>query len=101
MKEKITTYILGEGGKGQTDWARIDAMTEEELEQNIRDDPDADIEIDWTTARLVMPQPKASIHLRIEPEVLHWYRQAGKGYQTRMHAVLRAYYEAHRNDKTT
>lgn len=43
-----------------------------------------------------MPQRKESIHLRIDPDVLTWFRQKGDGYLTRMNAVLRAYMDAHR-----
>lgn len=99
MSEKITRRRLADKQKGKTDWARVDAMTEEELERVVAADPDADVSAaDWTQARLVMPQRKGSIHLRIDPEVLGWFKQQGKGYLTRMNAVLRAYYEAHRND---
>lgn len=37
---------------------------------------------------------KAAISLRLDPEVLAWFRTQGPGYQTRMNAVLRAYVEA-------
>jgi len=88
---------LGDVRGDRTDWARVDAMTEEELERNIAADPDADIpDPDWTHARLVMPQRKESVHLRIDPDVLSWFRAQGQGYLTRMNAVLRAYMEAHR-----
>ncbi len=50
----------------------------------------------WKEARLVMPQPKTSISLRIDPEVLDWFKSLGRGYQTRMNAVLRSYMEVHR-----
>jgi uncharacterized protein (DUF4415 family) len=93
MSGNITTRRLSDRRKGKTDWARVDAMTEEELERNIAADPD------WTRARLVIPRRKASIHLRVDPEVLDWFKQHGKGYLTRMNAVLRSYYEAHRGTR--
>jgi uncharacterized protein (DUF4415 family) len=64
--------------------------------------PDAEeIELDeefWKNAELVMPgdQPKASVHLRVDPDVLAWFRRQGRGHLTRMNAVLRAYYETNR-----
>jgi uncharacterized protein (DUF4415 family) len=64
--------------------------------------PDAPtIELDeafWRNAALVMPgeKPKVSVHLRVDPDVLDWFKKQGKGHLTRMNAVLRAYYEAHR-----
>jgi uncharacterized protein (DUF4415 family) len=47
-------------------------------------------------ARKGLPQParKAAISLRVDPEVLDWFRTQGPGYQTRMNTVLRAYMEA-------
>jgi len=42
-----------------------------------------------------MPQPKELVSIRIDPDVLGWFRQQGRRYQTRMNAVLRSYVEAH------
>ncbi len=84
--------------RGRTDFARLDAMTDEEIAQAVAEDPDAaPLDIDWTQARLVLPAGKESVTLRIDQDVLDWFRKQGKGYQTRMNAVLRAYKEAHQN----
>ncbi len=97
MRGKITKGKLGKVRQDRTDWKRVDAMTEEELERAIAADPDADIpNPDWTKAKLVLPQRKQSVHLRVDPDVLDWFRRQGSGYLTRMNAVLRTYYEAHR-----
>ncbi|MBK8909529.1 MAG: BrnA antitoxin family protein [Rhodospirillales bacterium] len=55
----------------------------------------------WRTARLVVPgnNGKTSVHLRLDPEVLEWFRSQGKGHLTRMSAVLRAYMEANRDKR--
>lgn len=51
----------------------------------------------WAKARPVMPPSgKASIHLRVDTDVLDWFRAQGKGHLTRMNAVLRSYMEAHK-----
>ncbi len=51
----------------------------------------------WTNARVVMPGAgKRQLTLRLDAEVLDWFRSQGKGYQTRMNAVLRSYVEAQR-----
>ena len=60
-----------------------------------------EIELDesfWRHARLIHPLSlkKSSVHLRIDSDVLGWFRGQGKGHLTRMNAVLRAYFEAHR-----
>ena len=97
MSGKITRRKLGEIRESLSDWARVDATTEQELERAIAADPDADIpNLDWTKARLVLPQRKQSVHLRIDPDVLYWFRRQGPGYLTRMNAVLKTYYQAHR-----
>ncbi|HEX6143767.1 MAG TPA: BrnA antitoxin family protein [Geminicoccaceae bacterium] len=86
-------------GKSQTDWARVDAMTEEELEAAIASDPDwADLPEDWVKhATAYDPRgPKKQVTLRLDPDVLAWFKARGAGYQTRINAALRAFVEAHR-----
>lgn len=48
----------------------------------------------WSTAHVVMPTGKTSVHLRVDSDVVEWFRSHGKGHLTRMNAVLRAYVEA-------
>jgi uncharacterized protein (DUF4415 family) len=96
-KERIIRTRSGESlGRDLTDWKRLRAMTEEEIEQNALDDPDNPPikDEEWVNAKLILPQRKPSIHLRIDPVVLAWFRSQGPGYLTRMNAVLRNYYEA-------
>ncbi len=51
----------------------------------------------WRNARVVMPPPgKTSVHLRVDTDVLEWFKKQGRGHLTRMNAVLRSYMEAHR-----
>jgi uncharacterized protein (DUF4415 family) len=64
--------------------------------------PDAPaIELDeefWNSARVVMPPGKSSVHLRVDSDVLEWFKARGKGHLTRMNAVLRSYVEAQKQD---
>jgi len=48
----------------------------------------------WKSARIVMPKGKTSVHLRLDSDVVDWFKARGKGHLTRMNAVLRAYVEA-------
>ena len=49
----------------------------------------------WASAHVVMPPPgKASVHLRLDSDVLEWFRGQGKGHLSRMNAVLRSFMEA-------
>ncbi|MBA2687922.1 MAG: BrnA antitoxin family protein [Gemmatimonadaceae bacterium] len=45
----------------------------------------------WASAVLVPPIPKQAISLRVDDDVLDWFRKQGPGYQSRMNAILRAY----------
>ena len=51
----------------------------------------------WRSARVVVPQGKTSVHLRLDNDVVEWFRARGKGHLTRMNAVLRAYVEAQKH----
>lgn len=85
-------------GTSSTDWDRIDRMTDAEIAASVADDPDAApiLDTEWfRTARLVMPEPKQAVSLRIDPDVLRWYKDQGPGYQSRMNAILREYAGAH------
>lgn len=48
-------------------------------------------------AELRLPQSKSTITIRLDPEVLKWFKGKGKGYQTRINAVLKMYIEAQKN----
>jgi uncharacterized protein (DUF4415 family) len=79
-------------GETLTDRDRAARTTYEEVEAQIAADPDeAGMVYDWANATTVMPKPKADVHMRIDGDVLDWFRQSGKGYQTRINAVLRSY----------
>jgi uncharacterized protein (DUF4415 family) len=82
-------------GPGETDWARIDAMTEEEIEAAARADPEWEglLDIDWSKAELVMPRRKGAISIRLDDDVLTYFKSLGAGYQTRINAVLRHFME--------
>lgn len=60
-----------------------------------RNPDDAMEEIDWATAELPKPRRKAHTTLRLDADVLDWFRAQGKGYQTRINAILRRYFEHH------
>lgn len=82
-------------GESRTDWDAVKRMTEEELGASIAADPDDVHEpIDWTQAIKGLPPRKRDIHIRIDEDVLDWFRQTGRGYQTRINSVLRAFMES-------
>jgi uncharacterized protein (DUF4415 family) len=76
----------------QTDWERVEAMTDEEIDTS--DSPPLDDDF-FAHAELRMPEPKQIITIRLDTDVVEWFKAQGKGYQTRMNAVLRRYMEVH------
>jgi uncharacterized protein (DUF4415 family) len=81
--------------KSRTDMARLRHMTESELEDSIATDADwNDVPRDWhLKAEAVTPTTKKLLSLRLDADVIEWFRQQGAGYQTRMNAVLRSFME--------
>ena len=79
-----------------TDYARLDAMTDEDIAKAVADDPDAcPVDADWSDASLVVPPQMRDSVLFVDDDVLAWFRSASDDYRNRMKAVLRAYMEAH------
>ena len=102
MKQTHTTRrSAGDSRKGKTDWQHVDGLTDEEVQEAARSDPDTqptNAEF-WTDATLRVPEKKRLISLRLDPDVIQWYKSQGRGYQTRMNAVLRQYMEAHAHEE--
>ena len=51
-------------------------------------------DFDWSTAEIIDPQTKQMISLRLDQDLLEWLKSQGKGYQTRINAILRSYMDA-------
>ena len=84
--EEIREMLAREGDRA--DWARVDATTAEEIERQARADG-TDYSDDWLkTATSELPPPKQHINLRIDADVLGWFKGTGKGYQTRINNVV-------------
>ena len=81
---------MQERGESQTDMARVLAKSEAELERDIAEDPDDTLDPWWETA-VAVPAMKKLLSLRVDADVVEWFREQGPVYQTRMNAVLRAY----------
>jgi uncharacterized protein (DUF4415 family) len=81
-----------ERGEDRTNWRKANRVTGKRHDASIKADPD-DVhrEPDWTKAVLGVPAPKDHINIRIDHDVLEWFKASGKGYQTLMNNVLRAF----------
>ena len=96
MSEKSTDKM-----RDRTNLKRLDSLTDEEIEQAARSDADTLLleECDMESIEVVMPKRKQSISLRVDSSVLAYFKSFGKGYQTRMNAVLRTYMQAQQSRK--
>ena len=77
----------------RTNWAKIDAIRDDEID--FSDIPEQGKAF-FKQAVLRLPQPKATVTIRLDRQVLQWFKAQGRGYQTRINALLRAYMEAHK-----
>ena len=95
-KENITRITLEDAlrnkGQGKTDWEALDR----EEAAGIEPIPDPDEgTFDWSRAQVEMPRPKQPVSLRLDADVIDFFKIQGRGYQTRINAVLRSYMQAH------
>jgi uncharacterized protein (DUF4415 family) len=96
-KEHIVRYSAREiaetlaKGADRTDWARVDALSDEDIKRSMREDPDwADhIDVNWADAEVVYPVAKRALSIRLDQDVIDFFQAQGRGYQTRINAVLR------------
>ena len=77
--------------QSRTDWVRVDALREQEIDYSEIPELGDDF---FKSAVLRMPEPKAIVTLRLDRDVLEWFKKQGPRYQTRINALLRAYVEA-------
>lgn len=85
----------------ETDWARVEAMTDDEIDTS--DIPPLNDDF-FAKGELRLPKQKPLISMRVDADVLEWFKAQGPGYQTRMNAVLRLYMDAqtrHRMSQAT
>ncbi len=83
--------------KSRTKWKRVDALKDSDID--LSDVPEVSPEMfaRAIVRRGLKPVPrKAQLTLRVDSEVLDWFRKQGQGYQTKINALLRAYMDAHK-----
>jgi uncharacterized protein (DUF4415 family) len=84
MKKKRTQ-------KGKTDFKQLAKMKDSEIDTS--DIPEQGDEF-WKNAVLKMPKPKRPVSIRIDDDVLAWFKSQGKGYQTKINEILKTYMRA-------
>lgn len=86
-------------GPGKTDWERVKNLTDEEIEAVIASDPDSDFPLDEGEWEIVMPARKQPVSIRLDEDVLSYFRETGPRYQTRINEVLRTYMKHQKGKK--
>ncbi|MBF0457435.1 MAG: BrnA antitoxin family protein [Nitrospirae bacterium] len=75
-----------------SDWDKAASMTQAEIEAGVASDSDeAEMVMDWDNVTVELPHPKAVLNMRIDRDILDYFRKTGRGYQTLINAVLRSY----------
>jgi len=94
-EERITRRSPGSRRKGKTDWERVKRMSEEDIERGAALDEE---NLPWTDAELhaaglVLPSTgtKVPLSIRLDSEIVEYFKEQGSGYQSRINAVLLAY----------
>jgi uncharacterized protein (DUF4415 family) len=100
-KETIVSYTVEEltAMPSMTDWARVDAMPRNEGECMAIEE-EGDYPKGWQDTIIIgIPEPKQDVHIRLDSDVLRWFKAQGPGYQTRINAVLRGFVQAKLGDR--
>jgi uncharacterized protein (DUF4415 family) len=79
----------------KSDLKRLDAMKDEDIDYS--DIPELDDSF-FKKATVSFPPAKKQLTVRLDEDILEWLKGQGRGYQTRINAILRSYYEAHKDD---
>jgi uncharacterized protein (DUF4415 family) len=93
-KRRTVRYTLGNLPEGDTDWERVDRLTDEEIEQAIREDPDAApiADQEWfRKAVLVIPPHLKHRWVQIDEDLMAWFRGQGEDWPARINEVLRTH----------
>jgi uncharacterized protein (DUF4415 family) len=102
-KRSKTHSIGSRRRRSRTDWQYLDRVTDDEIAAAVATDPDAaPLDLDWSDAVLVVPPNKKAISIRVDQDVLDYFKKEGPGYQRRINAVLRSFVERkeHRQKRT-
>ena len=96
-KSTIKTYsekqakTMAARGASQTDWRRVNAMTQDEVER-LADQEEGPLPEGWERSAFIgLPPAKKEIHIRLDEDILDWFRARGARYQTRINSVLRSF----------
>ena len=88
----MSAKSIKKSSRSRTDIARLRRKNDKDI--NYSDSPATDKNF-WKDAEVFMPQHKVHISLRLDEDIVEFFKEEGPGYQSRMNAVLKAYVKAH------
>lgn len=88
--------VLRKAREGRTDWKRLAGQSDAEIEIAMRADEDwrEILDFDWSKAAVVEPVRKKAISIRLDEDLITYFKAMGPGYQRRINAVLRSFVRA-------
>ena len=81
--------------KSQTDFTRLDKMKDEDIDLSEAPEITPEMFAKAIVRRGLKPRTKTQLTLRVDSDVLEWYKKQGRGYQTKINMLLRAYMQEH------
>jgi uncharacterized protein (DUF4415 family) len=91
---KKNTARVREPAVSRTNWALVDSKTDAQIAADVASDPDAAplwTDEDFRRGIVIPERRKRAISVRLDPEIIYYFKSLGPGYQTRMNLVLREY----------
>ena len=86
----------GTSRKSRTNWKRVDALKDDRIDFSDTPELTPEMFARAVVRRGLKPVPrKEQLTIRVDSDVLEWYKRQGPGYQTRINALLRAYMQEH------
>ena len=91
MKKRVTTK------RSETDWKRVDALRDKDIDKTDITEVSLEMFARGLVRKGLNPiGRKQQLTIRVDSDVLDWYKRQGQGYQTKINSLLRAYMEAHK-----
>ena len=91
MKKRVTTK------RSETDWKRVDALSDKDIDKSDVPEVSPEMFARGLVRRGLKPTSrKQQLTIRVDGDVLDWYKRQGQGYQTKINSLLRAYMDAHK-----
>lgn len=103
--ERIVSYTASElaemrrRGEGKTDWKKVRALTDEEIEASIDFEDEGEFDLSTARATSGFPRFDPKPNPVLKPDVVAWFQKRGPDYESKIDAVLRAYIAEHQEQE--